>query len=76
MIFIYRTKTCPYCRMVSQLCERYKVTYKYIELDDDPQLRRDLQEKTGHTTAPITSDGHTYIAGWQPAKLMKLIKEQ
>lgn len=74
MITIYKTQHCPYCVMVAKLLDRKLIPYKFVELDDDPKLRQELYEKTGVMTVPITTDGKTYVAGWQPAELMKLIR--
>jgi glutaredoxin 3 len=74
MITIYKTLHCPYCRMVEQLLQKKNITYKLYSLDDDPSMRQKLIEKTGAMTVPITTDGKTYVVGWKPKELLKLIK--
>lgn len=60
--------------MVGQLCEKMQVSYKFVDLDNDPKLRQKLINKTGFATVPITTDGTSYIAGWQPSLLIKMLK--
>lgn len=74
MITIYKTQHCPYCVMVTKLCERKSVPYEIVELDNDPSLRQRLMDITGMMTVPITTDGETYVVGWKPRDLMALIK--
>lgn len=74
MITIYKTETCGYCKMVTQICDKFNVDYELISLDDNPTKRQELMDITGAMTVPITTNGKDYVVGWNPGKLMKMIK--
>ena len=75
MITVYTTATCAYCPMVKKYLTMKGVEFKEIDITNDPDTRYDLSDKTGFVTVPITTDGTTYIAGWKPAELAKLISK-
>ena len=75
MITVFTTKTCSYCGVVKRYQDAKKVEYKTVDVTDDSKLRGELNKKTGYTTVPVITDGETYIAGWKPAELSKMISE-
>lgn len=52
-----------------------KVQYEKIMLDDQPELRQQLMAQTGAQTVPITTDGETFVVGWNVMQLNNLISK-
>lgn len=75
MITVYTTKTCAYCPMVKRYLEAKKVDYEAVDVTDDHVLRDEVIKKSGFSTVPITTDGKSYVAGWKPAELSKMISQ-
>lgn len=73
MITVYTTPTCAYCSMVKKFLDMNKQPYRLVNLDENPQVRQDLLEKTGAMTVPITEKDGEFVVGWNPAKLKELI---
>lgn len=73
MITVFTTNTCAYCKMVKQFLTMKGKEYEVINLDDNPEMRQSLIEKTGAMTVPITKVKDDYIIGWNPGKLMAAI---
>lgn len=69
MITVFTTAQCAYCKMVKQYLSMKGKEFEVVELDDKPELRQELKEKTGAMTVPITQIDDQYIIGWNPAKL-------
>lgn len=69
MITVFTTNTCAYCKMVKQYLSMKGKEFNVVNLDDDPEARQSLFEKTGAMTVPITQVGDEFIVGWNPAKL-------
>lgn len=69
MVTIFTTSTCAYCMMVKQYLTKKGKEFNVVNLDDNPEVRQSLFEKTGAMTVPITKVGEEYIVGWNPAKL-------
>lgn len=72
MITVFTTKQCAYCGMVKKFLTMKGKDFKVVDLEDAPEIRQSLWEKTGAMTVPITNKGDKYIIGWQPAQLAAL----
>ncbi len=55
--------------MVKQYLTMKGKEFRVVNLDEDPDQRQELINKTGAMTVPITQVGDEYIIGWNPAKL-------
>lgn len=69
MITVFTTSSCAYCVMVKKYLSMKGKEFEVVNLDDDPQARQSLFEKTGAMTVPITKVDDQYIVGWNPSKL-------
>jgi glutaredoxin 3 len=57
-ITMYTTRWCGYCVRAKALLDSRGLPYEEVNLDDDPQFRRRLNELTGGWTVPqIVIDG-------------------
>lgn len=70
---VYTTNTCAYCVIVKKYLDSKQVDYEVINLDDNPELRQELFQKTGAMTVPIIENNGEYVIGWNPAKLNALL---
>jgi len=80
-ITIYTTTTCAYCEMVKRWLSSKGLSYKVVNMDEEPpEVRQRVIEMSGAMTVPVTiveevtEDGTepTYrdiTVGWNPAKL-------
>lgn len=75
MITVYSTKNCAYCPTVKKYLTLKKVEFIEVDVTDDHEMRHTLQQKTGYSTVPVTTDGETFVVGWKPAQLAKLISK-
>lgn len=64
MITVFTTSTCAYCKMVKQYLSMKGKEYNVINLDDNPEVRQSLFEKTGALTVPQTQIGDRIVIGW------------
>ena len=76
-ITIFTTKDCAYCPMVKKFLKLKGVEYEEWDVTDDGNMREVLRTNTGYSTVPVTTDGEgTWIVGWKPGELAKLIAKQ
>lgn len=76
-ISIYTTNTCVYCVQVKKFLDNKGLTYKLINLDDEPERTNELLELTGQLAVPVIvvaeendKDAPKDVTvGWNPAKL-------
>jgi len=68
-VTVYTTAWCGYCTRAKALLDARGIEYQEISLDDDPQYRRTLMDRTGGFTLPqILVDGRPiggYAELWQ-----------
>lgn len=51
-VVVYLTSWCPYCHRAKSLLSEKGVSFKEVDVDERPELRPWLQEKTGQRTVP------------------------
>ena len=62
-VIVYNTESCPYCVRARQLLESKNSSYTDIRVDEEPQLRQEMFEKTGRTSVPQIFIGNEAIGG-------------
>ena len=53
-ITVYTTTTCAYCPMVKKYLDGKGVSYDVINLDEQPEKQKEIYEKSGALTVPVT----------------------
>jgi glutaredoxin len=53
-ISIYSTATCGYCKMLKSYLQSKNIAYEVKMADEDPNLARELYEKSGQLGVPFT----------------------
>ncbi len=73
MITVFTTTACAYCKMVKQYLTLKGKEFNVVNLDDNPEAREELFEKTGAKTVPITQVGEEFIIGWNRQKFAEVL---
>ncbi len=60
---IYLTHWCPFCSRAKALLDSKGVSYREIDVDRDPALRREMMERTGRRSVPQIYVGNTHVGG-------------
>ncbi len=68
---LYTTYYCPYCIRARDLLDEKGVAYKDIAVDHDPQLRREMMERSGRSTVPQIWIGEQHIGGSDELMLLE-----
>jgi len=61
---IYTANYCPYCMRAKNLLKNKGIAYQEIDITDNPSLRKELEEKTGHMTVPMIFIKGKFIGGF------------
>jgi len=69
-ILIYTSTFCPYCIMAKRLLDNKKVTYKELNVDSQPGLREEMQQKTQRRTVPQIYIGDVHVGGFDDLHLL------
>ena len=73
MITVFTTNACAYCKMVKQYLTLKGKEFSVVNLDENPEVRQSLFEKTGAMTVPITQVDDQFIVGWNRARLAEVV---
>jgi glutaredoxin 3 len=63
-VTIYTTRACPYCSRARRLLQRKGVEYEDIAVDEDPEQRRIMEERSQRDTVPQIFIGELHIGGY------------
>jgi glutaredoxin 3 len=63
-ILVYTTGWCPFCMRAKALLERKGLKYREINVEDDPDLRAQMTQRTGRRTVPQIFIGETHVGGF------------
>lgn len=63
-VVMYSTRFCPYCVRARALLDGKRVDYRDIGVDSQPELRREMMEKSGRRTVPQIWIGERHVGGY------------
>ena len=69
-VVLYGTRFCPYCIAARRLLNKKNIQFEDIAVDNNPELRSQISEKSGRTTVPQIWIGEQPIGGY--TELQKL----
>jgi len=74
-ITVYTTNTCPYCTMVKNFLEEQGLPFKEVNVQRDQREAKKLVKTTGQLGVPQTNINGQWVIGFDPEKIMELVKE-
>ena len=63
MIEIYSTRFCGYCIRAKALLQKKQVQFTEYAIDANPELRREMEERSGRTSVPQIFINNFHIGG-------------
>jgi len=63
-VTMYSSKVCAFCAMAKKLLAVKGITPVEIDVSHDPQLLREMMERTGRRTVPQIYIGDTHVGGY------------
>ncbi len=63
-VVMYSTRFCPYCVRARQLLESKHVEFTDIGVDGQPELRREMMDRSGRRTVPQIWIGSRHVGGY------------
>lgn len=71
VVTLYTTRYCPYCMRAKSLLDDKGVEYRDIPVDHDPQLREEMEARSGRHTVPQIWIGEQHIGGCDDLYLLE-----
>ena len=63
-VTIYSTRVCPYCVRAKALLDGKQVPYTEVLVDDNPEKRAEMMQKSGRRTVPQIFVGEHHVGGF------------
>jgi glutaredoxin 3 len=63
-VTVYSTRVCPYCVRAKALLDSKHVPYTEIMVDQDPEKRMEMMQKSGRRTVPQIFVGSHHVGGF------------
>ncbi|MDI2586561.1 MULTISPECIES: glutaredoxin family protein [unclassified Psychrobacillus] len=73
-IKVYTTNTCPYCTMMKNFLNEKELPFEEVNVQEDPIAADRLVKMTGEMGVPQTEINGQWILGFDPEKVMQLVK--
>lgn len=73
-IIVYTTSTCPYCDMMTNFLKEKGIPFKEVNVQQDEVAANRLIQTTGQMGVPQTEVNGQWVLGFDPEKVMQLIK--
>jgi len=72
-VILYTTPTCVFCPLVKIFLEEKGVEYEEIDVSENEKARKEMIEKSGQMSVPVTLVGDNIVTGFDKKKLEKLL---
>ncbi|KQL18326.1 glutaredoxin family protein [Cytobacillus solani] len=73
-ITVYSTNTCPYCVMMKNFLKDQGLPFKEVNVQMDQTAADRLVAATGQLGVPQTEINGQWVVGFDPEKVMRLVK--
>jgi glutaredoxin 3 len=61
---MYCTHSCPYCQMAVRLLGKKGIDISSIHVDEQPEKRKEMIDRTGRHTVPQIFIGEQHVGGY------------
>jgi len=63
-VSMYCTRACPYCQMAVRLFEKKGIDIDKIQIDEEPDKKQEMVDRTGQYTVPQIYIGDMHVGGY------------
>jgi len=74
-VTIYSAPWCAFCHMAKEYFKSKNISFKDINVDEDPDAARELVAKTGQAGIPVIEVGETTIIGFDKPRIDSALKQ-
>lgn len=71
-VVMYSTRFCPYCVRARQLLDSKHIVFTDIGVDAEPELRREMMQRSGRHTVPQIWIGEQHIGGYDDLAMLEM----
>lgn len=72
-VTVYTTTRCPYCVMLKNYLNKQNISFKEVNVENNPDIMTKLVNTTGQMGVPQTEVNGRWIIGFDPANIQKIV---
>lgn len=72
-VTVYTTTRCPYCVMLKNFLKEQNISFKEVNVENNPEIMTKLVNTTGQMGVPQTEVNGRWIIGFDPANIQKIL---
>lgn len=72
-VTVYTTTRCPYCVMLKNYLNEQNISFKEVNVENNPEIMTKLVNTTGQMGVPQTEVNGRWIIGFDPANIQKIL---
>ncbi|MDC2863183.1 glutaredoxin family protein [Bacillus sp. BP-3] len=73
-ITVYTTTRCPYCVRLKNFLLNQNISFKEVNIENNPEIMQQLVKTTGQMGVPQTEVNGKWIVGFDPNNIMMALK--
>ncbi len=72
-VVVYSTPTCPFCKNLKKYLDEKEVSYEVVDVTKERDKAKEVFQKTGHRSVPITLIDDEYVVGFKKDRINELL---
>jgi glutaredoxin-like YruB-family protein len=73
-VTLYTTPSCQYCEQAKEYMKEHDIDYKYYDVSEDTDRRKEMIEKSGQMGVPVIELGDEMMVGFDPERFEEMVE--
>jgi len=74
-VTLYTTPSCQYCEQAKEYMKEHDIDYKYYDVSEDTDRRKEMIEKSGQMGVPVIELGDELMVGFDEDRFDEMVQE-
>jgi glutaredoxin-like YruB-family protein len=72
-VIVYSTKSCPYCKMVTEYLKSKNIEFEYVDVGVDMERAMEMIKKSGQQGVPVLDIKGKIVVGFNKPEIDKYL---
>lgn len=74
-VTLYTTPSCQYCEQAKEYMKENDIDYKYYDVSEDTDRRKEMIEKSGQMGVPVIELGDEMMVGFDEERFEEMVQK-
>ena len=74
-VTLYTTPSCQYCEQAKEYMKEHDIDYKYYDVSEDTDRRKEMIEKSGQMGVPVIELGDELMVGFDEERFEDMVQK-